>query len=270
MTQTLPPAAQLVPELAWRDGRARDSARNVAEEMAVAVTYNDLPYAVMMASPLDLEDFAIGFTLSEGLAAGPGEIISQQTVVHALGAELRLVLARAALERVLQRRRRVAGYTGCGICGLESLEQAMRQLPRVGAGGVLSAAGLRAAFAGLASAQQLNNETRAVHAAVNWEPQAGLGPVREDVGRHNALDKLVGALARAGRNPAAGAVLLTSRVSIELVQKAAMAGVTVLAAVSAPTALAVRAADAAGITLVAIARGDGFGVFTHPHRIALT
>jgi FdhD protein len=267
MTQSLPPAALRLPKLSWRHGQTSDATRSIAEEMAVAITYNELPYAVMMASPLDLEDFATGFTLSEGFAERPSEIVSLATVVHERGAEMRLVLAREALERVLQRRRRVAGYTGCGVCGLESLEQAMRKLPSVRTGGRLSAEALRAAFAGLAAAQPLNSETRAVHAAAYWEPEKGLCLLREDVGRHNALDKLIGALARADFDAAPGAVLLTSRISIELVQKAAVAGAAVLAAVSAPTALAVRAAEEAGITLVAIARGDGFGIFTHPQRI---
>jgi FdhD protein len=207
--------------------------------------------------------------LTEGLAADTGEIISCAAVTHELGVEMRLVLARPALDRVLQRRRRIAGYTGCGVCGLESLEQAMRPLPKVGQGTTVPAGALRDAFGVLEAAQHLNNQTRAVHAAAFWSPQAGLGPVREDAGRHNALDKLAGALARSGQATGAGAVLLTSRISIELMQKAAILGVPLIAAISAPTALAVRAADQAGITLAAIVRVDGFELLTHPWRIAL-
>jgi FdhD protein len=258
-----------LPERSWRDGKISETERSLAEETAIAMTYNDLPYAVMMASPLDLEDFAVGFTLTEGLAARPGDIISCETVTHDLGAEMRMVLARPALERVLARRRRVAGYSGCGMCGLESLEQAMRPLPKVTGGTVIRAEALRAAFIGLAAAQPLNQATRSLHAAAFWSPDSGLGPVREDVGRHNAMDKLAGAMAQAGRNMGAGAVLLTSRVSIELVQKAAISGVALLAAISAPTALAVRAAEQAGITLAAIVRADGFEVFTHGWRIEM-
>ncbi len=258
-----------LPERAWRHGVSSAAERSLAEETPIALTYNDLPYAVMMASPLDLEDFAIGFTLTEGFAAHPGEIISCKTVPHELGVEMRMVLARPALERVLTRRRRVAGYTGCGMCGLESLEQAMRPLPKVARGTIIQAEALRTAFVALAAAQPLNHAARSVHAAAFWLPGAGLGPVREDVGRHNALDKLAGAMAQAGLAPAHGAVLLTSRISIELVQKAAVFGVPLLAAISAPTALAVRTAEHAGITLAAIVREDGFEVFTHGWRIEM-
>lgn len=256
-----------LPERSWRDGKSAMSERSLAEETAIAVTYNDLPYAVMMASPLELEDFAVGFTLTEGFAAEPSEITSCKIVPHALGIEMRMVLTRPALERVLSRRRRVAGYTGCGVCGLESLEQAMRPLPLVTGGAIIQAEALRSAFSSLEAAQPLNAAARSLHAAAFWSPDAGLGPVREDVGRHNALDKLAGAIAQAKLNAATGAVLLTSRISIELVQKAAVSGIPLLAAISAPTALAVRAADQAGITLAAIVREDGFEVFTHGWRI---
>lgn len=257
----------LLPERAWRHGISHLAERSLAEETAIAITYNDLPYAVMMASPLDLEDFALGFTMTEGFATHPGDITSCKTIPHDLGVEMRMVLARPALERVLTRRRRIAGYTGCGVCGLESLEQAMRPLPQVAGGTIIRAEALRTAFAGLASAQPLNHAARSVHAAAFWSPASGLGPVREDVGRHNALDKLAGAMAQSGLAAAEGAVLLTSRISIELVQKAAISGTPLLAAISAPTALAVRAAEQAGITLVAIVREDGFEVFTHGWRI---
>ncbi len=256
-----------LPERSWRDGKISETERSLAEETAIAMTYNELPYAVLMASPLDLQDFAVGFTLTEGLAE-PGDILSCKTVSHDLGVEMRMVLARPALERVLARRRRVAGYSGCGMCGLESLEQAMRPLPKVSGGTIIRAEALRGAFAGLEAAQPLNRAARSLHAAAYWSPAAGLGPVREDVGRHNALDKLAGAIAASGLAADAGAVLLTSRISIELVQKAAMLRVPLLAAISAPTALAVRAADQAGITLAAIVRADGFEVFTHGWRIA--
>ena len=268
-TEPAPPGIGRLPERSWRDGKTRETERSLAEETAIAMTYNDLPYAVMMASPLDLEDFAAGFTLTEGLAAETGEIISCTRVTHGLGVEMRMVLARPALERVLARRRRVTGYSGCGMCGLESLEQAMRPLPAVTGGPIVRAEALRGAFARLEAAQPLNQATRSLHAAAYWSAATGLGPVREDVGRHNALDKLAGAMAGSGLSVSAGAVLLTSRISIELVQKAAMLGVPLLAAISAPTALAVRAADQAGITLAAIVRADGFEVFTHGWRISM-
>ena len=250
----------LVPELTWRNGTATSGERDLAEETAVAIIYNELPYAVMMASPLDFDDFAIGFTLTEGLAADLDEINSCAAVMHELGIEMRLVLARPALERVLQRRRRVAGYTGCGVCGLESLEQVMRPLPAPGASqetpAKISASALRAAFAGLEARQHLNNKTRAVHAAAFWSPETGLGPVREDVGRHNAFDKLIGALAQAGVDPAGGFVLLTARCSFELVQKAVIANIPVLATISAASTMAVDQARAHGLTLYSLARED--------------
>ena len=167
----------------------------------------------------------------------------------------------------LGRRRKMAGPTGCGLCGIESLIEAMRPPPQVGKGGVLTPNQIMTAVNSLFPRQDLNRETRAVHAAGFWDPERNLVAVREDVGRHNALDKLAGALAKDGATAEQGLVVLTSRVSVEMVQKSAAIGAPIIAAVSAPTALAVRMADACGMTLVAIARKDGFEVFTHPHRI---
>ncbi|MBU6497485.1 MAG: formate dehydrogenase accessory sulfurtransferase FdhD [Rhodospirillales bacterium] len=251
----------------WQAGRARRDARLLAEEVPVALTYDGATHAVMMASPVDLEDFAVGFSLTEGVVTAAGEISDLEIVPGRDGINLRMWLASGPSDAFAARRRRYIGPAGCGMCGLESLAEAARSVPRVAAQWRTDAAGLIAAMAALEPAQDINSQTHAVHAAGFWQP-GGAFLLREDVGRHNALDKLAGALARAGRTVEAGIVVLSSRLSVELVQKAAMIGAPVLAAISAPTALAVRTAEAAGITLVGIARGAEFEVFTHAARVA--
>lgn len=260
-------AARRVASCAVRGSGAADLVRAVPEESPVAIVFNGGTYAVMMASPVDLEDFAVGFALSEGVVASAQELGPVEVVDHGRGHEVRAWLPANAAADLSARRRRIAGPTGCGLCGIDSLAEAVRPAAVSGATRRFTPAEIGAALQALAPAQTLNIETRAVHAAAFWTPEAGLVAVREDVGRHNALDKLVGALARAGRRAGDGLVLLTSRVSVEMVQKAATAGAGVVVAVSAPTALAIETAEAAGLTLVAIARADGFEIFTHPHRI---
>jgi FdhD protein len=255
------------PTLDCRNRGRRRIERTVPEEAAVAFTYDGGGYAVMMATPDDLEDFAVGFSLAEGIVASAAEIASIDVVEHATGIELRLWLAGNSRVAFAERRRRLAGPTGCGLCGIETLAEAMRPSPRIVTSATFSPAAIRRALGGLAPAQTLHHETRAAHAAAFADPSGGIAILREDVGRHNALDKLHGALARGGLDGRAGFVVITSRVSVEMVQKTAMLGVPLLVAISAPTALAIRTAETAGITLVAVARHDGFEVFTRPDRI---
>ncbi|HEY8336486.1 MAG TPA: formate dehydrogenase accessory sulfurtransferase FdhD [Tardiphaga sp.] len=252
----------------WRDGHESAGVRAVPEEAALALTYNGGTYAVMMGTPCDLEDFAVGFSLSEGIVKSAGDIDSLDIVELDDGIELRMWLAQHDAARLHERRRQIAGPTGCGLCGIDSIAEAVRPAAFVGAGRSFTPHQIMAAMQAVPSLQKINIETRAVHAAAFWTPARGVVALREDVGRHNALDKLAGALGRDHLNAAEGMVLLTSRVSVEMVQKAAAIGAPLLVAVSAPTALAVRMADAAGITLAAIARGDGFEVFTHSQRVA--
>jgi len=256
-----------VPSSIWRAAGTTEGERAIPEETAIAFTFNTASYAVMMATPQDLEDFAVGFALTEGVVSSLDAIDTIEAVEEEMGIELRVWLKAKDAAEFLGRRRKMAGPTGCGLCGVESLIEAMRPPPQVGKGYVLTPNQIMAAMDQLAARQELNRETRAVHAAGFWDPARKLVAVREDVGRHNALDKLAGALARDGSTAAQGLVVLTSRVSVEMVQKSAAIGAPIIAAVSAPTALAVRMADACGMTLVAIARKDGFEVFTHPHRV---
>ena len=260
--------ARTVQRKVWRDGSASESARVIPEETALALTYNGGTYAVMMGTPQDLEDFAIGFSLSEGIIQSLDDIDSLDVVGLDDGIELRMWLAQSRADRLSDRRRHIAGPTGCGICGIDSIAEAVRPAAIVAAGGSFSPQQITAAIQSIPPLQAINVATRAVHAAAFWTKAAGIVALREDVGRHNALDKLAGALAQQKVDAADGMVLLTSRVSVEMVQKTAAMGAPLMVAVSAPTALAVRMADTAGITLAAIARADGFEVFTHPGRIA--
>lgn len=267
MQSMIPPAYLRLPRMQRLCGGEIAGTRAVPEEVPIAFSFRGCSYAVMMATPSDLEDFAIGFSLTEGLAHTPDDIEGISVRPQDEGVVLDVDLVETAMDRFWNRRRLLAGPSGCGLCGLESIAQALRPVVGVTGKRGFSAEDIIAAVAALPRHQTINLETRAVHAAGLWQPDRGIVALREDVGRHNALDKLIGALARRGVGATNNLLLLTSRISVELVQKACAAGATMIVAVSAPTALAIRIADAAGMTLVGVARDDGFEVFTHPGRI---
>lgn len=238
--------------------------RVLPEEVAVALSFNGTTQAVMMATPADLEDFGVGFARTEGIAT-PDEILSVEVVTVPRGRDVQIWLKPAAEARLSARRRTMSGPVGCGLCGIDSIEQALREVPVVPPSPFrLTPAQVRDAVAALPAEQRLHDATRAVHGAAFWNGRVVLA--REDVGRHNALDKLVGGMLRQRIGPE-GAVVLTSRVSTDMVQKVAMLGAPVIIAVSAPTVAAVDLAEAAGITLIALAKGERFEVFSHTDRI---
>jgi FdhD protein len=255
--------------MAWRGKGAVPTRRVLPAEVAIAFVYDGSAEAVMMATPDDLEDFALGFSLNDGVIAAREELTELDIVAVEQGIELRMSLRHGSRDALAIRRRRRAGPVGCGLCGVESIADALPKLPRVSARLTVTPGEIVAAMRAMSPLQKLNAQTHAVHAAGFYVPGEGIFAVREDVGRHNALDKLAGALVRAGRKPCDGAILMTSRVSVELVQKAAMMGAPVLAAVSAPTALALCEAEAAGVTVAGIVRDDGLEIFTHAQRFHL-
>lgn len=260
--QTHRPLPRLTFGLGAINGSA--SARELPEEVAVALSFNGSTQAVMMASPADLEDFAYGFAMTEGIAK-PEEIQSVEVVETPLGLDVQIWLEPQAEARLTKRRRTMAGPVGCGLCGIDSLEEATRVMQPVPVSNFrMTPSEIMAAVASLPAAQPLHDLTRAVHAAGYYSGK--LLAAREDVGRHNALDKLCGHLIRTAHPT--GAVVLTSRVSIDMVQKVATLGAPILIAVSAPTAHAVHLADLAGITLIALARPDRFEAYTHTDRIS--
>lgn len=251
------------------DGQALELVEELAEEAAVALTFNGEPHAVMMGTPLDLEDFALGFALSERIIASPQELLDYRRTELDGGVQLSLQIPPERMAALRGRQRSLEGRSSCGLCGLRQIADALRPAPHAGAGIVIEPPALQRALRGLQEAQPLNAASGAVHAAAWADAQGRLLELREDVGRHNALDKLIGALARAGIDTEQGFVLLTSRASYEMVQKSAAVGISLLAAISAPTALAVELADDAGMTLIGFARGERCTVYTRPGRMRL-
>ncbi|MGH8221059.1 MAG: formate dehydrogenase accessory sulfurtransferase FdhD [Steroidobacteraceae bacterium] len=263
----------------WSKGASSRATDEVAEEAPVALTYHGVPHVVMLATPADLEDLGYGFTLSEELVASPEEIRSVEVAAaeptagaelagtEAAAFEVRIGIAWERFPELLRRRRNLTGRTGCGLCGTETLEAAVHRRTCVGTGPRVTPGELHEAITQLESLQPLNARTGSVHAAAWVVPGEGIRLVREDVGRHNALDKAIGALVRAGAALDAGYMLVTSRASYEMVQKAATVGIAFLAAFSAPTGFAVRHAERSGLTLVAFARRDRHVVYAHPHRL---
>jgi FdhD protein len=238
----------------------------IAEEVPVAFAYNGITHTVMLATPADLPDFALGFSLTEGIVTQRSEVYDIEFEESELGITLQLEISAAAFAKLKERRRSLAGRTGCGLCGAESLAQVMRALPPVAPGVIFNIESLYAGMRHLPSQQTLQQSTGAVHAACRVDAHGGISRVREDIGRHNALDKTLGALA-ADDAPASGALLITSRASFEMVQKAAAQQYSILAAVSAPTAAAVRLADKLNVTLVGFLRGNHCTLYTHPERL---
>lgn len=259
------PASTSMPRLT--SDRTLDQ-RMLAEECPVALVYDGTTLAVLMATPADLSDFAIGFSLTEGIIEDVGEIAELTVAPGRDGIELRVWLRPRAGRRLKERRRRLVGPTGCGLCGIESLREASAAIRPVERRIRLTPEQIGSSIERIAASQILGQSTRATHAAGFFAPGAADLVVREDVGRHNALDKLAGALAAAGIAGHSGAVILTSRISVELVQKTAAIGAGHIIAISAPTALAIRTAEASGITVIGVARGREFEIFSHFDGVA--
>jgi FdhD protein len=250
-----------------RDGRRQQIDRVVPDEVPVALVYNGISHVVMMATPLDLEDFALGFSLSEGILNDPAELLDVETAPAGEGVEVRLQIVGRAFAALKERRRNLTGRTGCGLCGIDSIDQAIRDLPPIVNERRFAVAAIFRAIDALPALQLLNQESRTLHAAAFCDAEGTVLALREDVGRHNALDKLIGFLRRQKIDPATGFGVITSRCSSEMVQKAVAMGLPMLVAVSAPTGLAQELADRHGLTLVALARSDSLIIVSEGWRL---
>lgn len=239
----------------------------IAEEVPISLIYNQIPHVVMLATPTNLEEFALGFSITEGIIKSPHELLSARVYNRSNGIEVQLKIPEHRFDRVSDKGRNLTGRTGCGLCGASTLQQAIRQPNTVKGELNVSAEDLRSALFDLCNHQKLNHITGAVHAAAWVVPGQCITDIREDVGRHNALDKLIGCLLRNNKDLSSGFIIITSRASYEMVQKTAWVGISLLAAISAPTGLAIRLANETGLTLIGFARGDQHVVYTHPRRL---
>lgn len=255
--------------LRLRAGVAGTATDQLAEEVPVALVYNGISHAVMMATPRDLEAFALGFSLTEAIIGSAAECYGIDIETGAAGVAVHLEIASRAFMALKERRRSLTGRTGCGLCGVDSLDQVYRSLPRLVRSAPLARSSIVRALAGLKGEQPLNRLTGATHAAAWCGADGALVIVREDVGRHNALDKVIGAMAALKERDPDGFMLISSRVSVEMAQKTAMAGVAALVAVSAPTAAAIRLAEGCGMTVIAFARGEDFVCYANPAGLRL-
>jgi FdhD protein len=262
------PTAEVEYQLLKRNPAATEQHREaIAEEVPVAMVYNGLSHVVMMASPTDLDDFALGFSLTEGIIDAKSELTDCEINPAGEGIEARIEISARAFFRLKERRRALQGRTGCGLCGVESLDQVLRDLPRLDAELQVAPQAIHRALDALPALQNLNRVAHALHAAAFCTADGEIVAVREDVGRHNAFDKLIGALAKSGVEAGKGFAVITSRCSFEMAQKAISAGIPVLAAVSAPTHLAIKLAESYDLTLLALARSDSMKLFTGARRI---
>ena len=256
-----------LPARRWQDGETTERVETVAEEIPVAMVYNGIPHAVMMATPQDLEDFALGFSVTEELIGSKADLQRVECIRYSRGIEVQMTVARACEEAILAKTRRLTGRTGCGVCGADSVDSVLKTLRSIQGDVTIRQQAVQAALESLVSHQTLNAAAGAVHAA-GWAALDGtIVLVREDVGRHNALDKLIGALLQRDVDPMTGFVVVTSRASFEMVQKTTVLGAPLMAAVSGPTGLAIRVAQQAGLTLVGFARRPRHTVYTHPQRL---
>lgn len=251
----------------WQGSQHSQEPDAIAEEVPIVLVYNGISHVVMLATPTNLEDFALGFSITEGIIHSQDEFLAVRVYQRANGIEVQVKIPENRFQYLADKGRNLTGRTGCGLCGASTLKQAIRQPAPVSSTISVTAEQLTAALAQLQAKQSLNQLTGAIHAAAWVEPERGIIDVREDVGRHNALDKLLGLLCRTGKDINSGFVIVTSRASYEMLQKTAFLGIGLLVAISAPTGLAIRLAEQAGVTLIGFARHDKHVIYTHPQRL---